>query len=94
MTSNKNLSPSVREQLLSEVAIADRASKAYKIFIKNFCEVERLDVFNQFCRLDPSDLERLHSIKLRQMSIDLLDDSIQEVINTGKMASETLQRKD
>lgn len=82
------------EQLTHERAHGDRAQRAYNEFIKDFIQ-ERKDVCFEAFKLTPIlEVESILETKRLLMAIEALDGYIQEIINTGKLASTSLKNEE
>jgi len=80
-----------KEQLDNERVLGNRAQHAYDQFIKPFIEDKRMTLFHAFQSVRISDTDDLMEIKRMLSAIDALDIEIRTVIDTGKLASESLK---
>lgn len=81
------------EKLAEEQMIGNRAKHAYDNFIKQFCEEKRLVLFENFAALPLSDEVNVMEVKRMLYAIDALDDEIKNIIQTGHMASISLNKE-
>ena len=79
------------EQLENEVLRGQRAQRAYDEFIKEFVELKRVILFNNFCSVSVSETEKLQEARRLVTVLGDLESDILSVINTGKMAAKTLE---
>lgn len=82
------------DKLSIEQLLGGKAQKHYDEFIQNFCEQKRLSLFQSFSDLPLTDTENLMEIKRMLYAIDTLENEIMNVIETGKMASITLNEQE
>ena len=87
---NLNLTDEQKEQLFNEQIKGNNAQKAYNDFIKPFVEAKRKQLFEVFASLGLTESENLMEVKRMLYAIDTLDAEIRSMINTGQMASQTL----
>ena len=78
------------DQFEREQTLGNRAKQSYDQFIKDFVETKRLALFNTFCGLHLTDETGLMEVKRMSYAIDTLESEILTLIETGKMASITL----
>lgn len=88
------LSGAEADQLSLEQLVGGRAQVAYDDFIKDFCESKRMSLFTSFRDLALTDTENLMEVKRMLYAIDALETDINTVIETGKMASMTLNEQE
>ena len=81
-------------QLSNEQLLGGKAKNSYDDFIQDFCEQKRLAVFQAFRDLPLTDTENLMEIKRMLFAVDALESDILTVIETGKMASITLNEQE
>jgi len=79
------------EQLENEVLRGQRAQRAYDEFIKEFVELKKVILFNNFCSIGVSETEKLQEARRLVTVIEDLEAHIITIINTGKMATKTLE---
>jgi len=79
------------EQLENEVLRGQRAQRAYDEFIKEFVELKKVILFNNFCNIGVSETEKLQEARRLVTVIEDLEAHIITIINTGKMAAKTLE---
>ena len=80
------------EQLQNEQIKGGQAQHAYDSFIHDFCEKKRMSLFQAFSDLPLSDTENLIEVKRMLYAVDTLETEILTVIDTGKLASEVLNK--
>lgn len=73
-----------------EIAKADKAKRSFDDFINPFIKEKRTVLFEAFQSISITDVDDLLEVKRQLMAIDALDDEIQTIINTGKMAMKSL----
>lgn len=88
------ISPKEQEQLSNEQLRGGKAQSAYDDFIKDFCEEKRQILFQNFSDLPLSDTENLMEVKRMLFAVDTLEADIKTVIETGTMASLTLNEQE
>jgi hypothetical protein len=81
------------EQLQNEQLLGGKAQHAYDDFIRAFCNEKRQLLFDSFRQLPLTAELELMEIKRMLTAIDTLEGDILTVINTGKMASMTLNKE-
>ena len=81
-------------KLQNEQLLGNRAQIAYDQFIHQFIEDKRMSLFMAFSNLALSDTENLMEVKRMLFAIDALDTEILTVIDTGKMASMSLNEEE
>ena len=86
--------PEEKEKLHNEQLLGNRAQIAYDQFIHQFIEDKRMSLFMAFSNLALSDTENLMEVKRMLFAIDALDTEILTVIDTGKMASMSLNEEE
>ena len=82
------------EKLQNEQLLGNRARIAYDQFIHQFIEEKRMSLFMAFSNLPLSDTENLMEVKRMLYAIDSLETEILSVIDTGKMASMSLNEEE
>jgi hypothetical protein len=82
------------EQLTNEQLAGGRAQHAYNEFIKDFCEKKRKILFQNFADLALTDEANIMEVKRMLFAVDTLEADIMTVIETGKMASITLNQQE
>ena len=90
MNGNEKMNPGQIDQLQNEQIIGGKAQHSYDQFIKGFIEEKRKVLFETFRALPLSAEQDIMEVKRMLYAVDTLDDEIQSVITTGKMASKTL----
>jgi len=86
------MTPQQRQQLLNEVQRGDKAQKAYDFFISGFIDSKKALLFDKFKTISIGQPDNILEIKRMVITIEQLDDEINSVINTGKMAAITLSQ--
>ena len=79
-----------RDQLEQERSRGNLARHAYENFIQGFVNEKRELLFKAFGDVSVDDTDALKTIKLQLYAIDQLEVDIQTIIDTGKMASTSL----
>lgn len=82
------------DKLSIEQIIGGKAQRAYNEFIKDFCDDKRKSLFVAFSNLPLTDTENLMEVKRMLYAVDTLETEIMTVIETGKMASITLNEQE
>ena len=77
-------------QLQEEQRKGGQAQHAYDTFIKDFCEKKRMTLFEAFSAIPISNENDLMEVKRMLYAIDTLETEITTVIETGKLASQSL----
>lgn len=88
------LSEEQTDKLSIEQLVGGRAQRAYDEFIKDFCEEKRQALFIAFSNLPLTDTENLMEVKRMSYAVDTLETDIKTVIETGRMASITLNEQE
>lgn len=78
------------DRFKNEVSLGKKAEQAYNGFIKPFIEDRKVTLFESFCEASIGEPEVLMEAKRLVTVICDLDDEIQGVINTGKLAAKSL----
>tara|TARA_R110000803_G_scaffold98227_1_gene166376 strand:- start:107 stop:388 length:282 start_codon:yes stop_codon:yes gene_type:complete len=81
------------EQLQNEQMLGNSAQHAYDDFIREFCEAKREALFDSFRQLPLTAELEMMEVKRMLAAVDTLEGDILTVINTGKMASITLDKE-
>lgn len=84
------LPPEQHEQLLNEQLKGGKAQHAYNEFIKDFCAEKQKILWESFRALALTDTENLMEVKRMAFAVDQLETDITTVIETGRLASTTL----
>ena len=84
----------IRGILEEEKALGRKAQQAYDSFIGPFIEGRKQLLFDAFEAVPANDTEQLQNIKLMSLALSSLDSEIIELINSGKMASESLKKNE
>ena len=85
---------SEQEQFEHEQLLGNRAQRSYDEFIKPFIEQKRLVLFDAFRQLSLSDETNIMEVKRMLSAVDALETEILTVIETGKLASESLTQNE
>jgi hypothetical protein len=80
-----------KAQLENEVALATRAKGAYDTFIREFIGDRRVILFEAFQDLGTSDTKGLMEVKRMLYTLETLENDIKTIIDTGRMASKTIE---
>ena len=83
-----------KDQLSSEQLLGGKAQKSYNEYIQNFCEQKRLSLFQAFRDLPLTDTENLMEVKRMLFAVDALESDILTVIETGRLASVSLNEQE
>jgi len=84
------MTPEQKEQLENEQVIGTRANNAYEAYIKDFCEQKRMALFMAFSNLPLTAESEIMETKRMLYAIDTLENDIVSQIDTGKLASKSL----
>lgn len=87
-----SISTDQEEKLQNEQLLGNRAQIAYDQFIKSFVDEKRAILFDSFRALPLTEEESLMEVKRMLYAIDALETEILTVIDTGKMASMSLNK--
>ncbi len=79
-----------RALLQAEVAKGDSAQRAFDGFFEPFFEEKTAELFGTFKTMSSLDPDSLMVVKMMTNSLESLRDYIQEIINTGKLASKAI----
>ena len=83
-----------QEQLENEQIMGSAAEHSYNQFIKGFVDDKRASLFEAFRMLPLSAEIELMEIKRMLFAVDTLEQEIITVIQTGQMASKTLNENE
>lgn len=78
------------DRLRDEVDKGNKAAHAMNNFIAPYIASKRITLYENFCIASISDPEVLLEIKRMHSILDDIEDEINSVINTGKMATKSL----
>lgn len=78
------------EKLKSEQARGSDAERTLNRFIKPFIEEKRLVLFEAFQEVSVTEIEKLLEIKRQLLVVNALEQEMQSIIDTGRMATKTL----
>lgn len=81
------------EQCEQEQIIGHRADNAYSSFIKAFIESKKNLLVSSFMQTPVSEIDTILEIKRTLYVLDALETEIKSVIDTGKMASQALNKE-
>jgi hypothetical protein len=84
------MNPEQKEQLENEQIEGSKAQHTYDSFIKEFVEDKRMVLFESFRALPLTAEPELMEVKRMLYAVDTLEQEIMTVIQTGQMASKTL----
>ena len=84
------LTPEQVDQLTNEQVLGKKSKSIYDAYIKDFCEAKRDILFESFRALPLSAEQDLMEVKRMLYAIDTLEEEIVSQIQTGEMASKTL----
>ena len=79
------------EQFEKERELGNKAEKAYNDFISAFVANKRKALFQNFCDISIEHTEALLESKRLLAVVDNLEDEILNIIQTGKLASKSLE---
>jgi len=79
-------------RLTDEVETANKASYANDQFIKPFINRKKAQLFDAFEAVEANNIEALKELKLMSLALSALEADVNSVIDTGKLASETLNQ--
>jgi len=88
------LTDTQKDQLSNEQLLGGKAQRSYDEYIQEFCEQKRLSLFDSFRNLSLTDAENLMEVKRMLFAIDALESEILTVIETGKLASISLNKQE
>jgi hypothetical protein len=80
------------DQLEREKAAGTKAQRAYKGYIKNFCQFKRESLFMAFSELPLTAEKEIMEVKRMLFAIDTLDNDILSEIETGRLATISLTK--
>lgn len=80
------------EKLNKEQDRGRKANAAYKSFIKPYFDEKEKVLFEAFKNISISSEDELMAVKRMLYAVNNLHDEILSIINTGKMADETLSK--
>ena len=82
------------QRLKDEVLRANQAEQSYNSFIRSFIAEKKQRLFEAFESLPSNDIDGLKELKLMSLSLTALETEIQSIIDTGKLARETLSQNE
>jgi len=82
-----------REQLEQEQIVGRRANTAYDTFIKSFIQSKKDMLLESFVTCGIGEVETILEIKRTLYVLDALNIDIKTLIDTGKMASQSLNKE-
>ena len=80
-------------QLEQEQVVGRRAESAYNTFIEAFIKQRKAQLLEVFSECPISEVETILEIKRTIYVLDILETEIKTIIQTGKMASQSLNQK-
>ena len=80
-------------QLEQEQVVGRRAENAYGLFIEAFITNKKAQLLESFTGCNISDVDIILEIKRTIYVLDILNAEIKTIIQTGKMASQSLNQK-
>lgn len=89
-----NLTEEQLDKLSLEQLRGGKAQRAYDEFIGPFIQEKKLVLFSSFCDLPLTAEHELMEVKRMMFAIETLEREINNVIETGKMASITLNEQE
>jgi len=81
------------DQLEQEQIIGRRAENAYNLFIEAFVEQKKNQLIESFLECPISNVDLILEIKRTVYVLDTLNTEINTIIQTGKMASQSLNQR-
>ena len=78
------------EQLKTEVALGDRASRAWELYLKQYVDDLNKQYYDEF--INTNDIDSVLEIKQKQLALAQMAQSIQTTIETGRLAQQQLDR--
>lgn len=84
------LDEATRAKLEQEVLYGNKAKKAYKLFVKDFIDAKRKQLYETFKTVELTNEQDLIAIKRLDLALSSLEAEIQSAIDTGRMASISL----
>ena len=81
------------EKLQNEQLLGNNAQHAYNNFIKSFCDSKREALFDSFRQLPLTAELEMMEVKRMLAAVDTLESEVLTIIETGKLASMTLEKE-
>jgi len=81
------------DQLEQEQTVGRRAENAYGLFIEAFVGEKKKQLLSAFAECSISEVDTILEIKRTIYVLDTLETEIKTIIQTGKMASQSLNQK-
>ncbi len=76
------------EQLKTEIALGDRASRAWELYLKQYVEDLNEQYYDEF--INTNDIDYVLELKRKQKALMHMTQSIQTTIETGRLAQQQL----
>jgi len=76
------------EQLKTEIALGDRASRAWELYLKQYVDDLNRQYYDEF--INTNDIDSVLEIKQKQWALTQMAQSIQTTIETGRLAQQQL----
>ena len=74
----------LEHQLKNEIALGDRAEKAYSLYLQSYIDSLYRKYYDDF--INTNDIDTVYKIKLQQRAVKDLEQGIFTAIETGKLA--------
>jgi hypothetical protein len=75
-------------QLKQEVALGDRASRAWELYLKQYVDELNKQYYDEF--INTSDIDSVLEIKQKQWALTQMAQSIKSTIETGRLAQQQI----
>jgi hypothetical protein len=79
--------------LEKERSIGEEKKRAFEAHVEPFINEKKLQLFEAFCQVNSQDKDMLQSIRMQVSALDAIVEDFRHYINTGKMASISLEQK-
>jgi hypothetical protein len=76
------------EQLKTEIALGDRAARAWELYLKQYVDDLNKQYYDEF--INTNDIDSVLEIKQKQWALTQMAQSIQTTIETGRLAQQQL----
>ncbi len=76
------------EHLKTEVALGDRAARAWELYLKQYVDDLNKQYYDEF--INTNDIDSVLEIKQKQWALTQMAQSIQTTIETGRLAQQQL----
>lgn len=90
MTDTTEFTDAQLSQLNQEIESGKRASKAYDIFLRQFIDDKREQLYQAFRDNSLEDINKLADIKRLDLALASIENEVFSVIETGRLASISL----